>query len=128
MKGGVPWEQRWLCPAIGAYFVIDLRCAHLRYVHGYDNVESVQQVSVDSPCLETRFDFKRTRTITRSVNLTFDVSARTRVIGLGYSFVEIRERSIGMDLRLWCWRRPSMVRLSTCRWSRRCGIYTSRGG
>ena len=90
----------WLCPAIGAYFVIDLRCAHLRYVHGYDNVESVQQVSVDSPCLETRFDFKRTRTITRSVNLTFDVSASTRVVGLGYSFVEIRERSIGMDLSL----------------------------
>ena len=85
---------------IGAYFVIGLRCAHLRYVHGYDNVEPAQQVSVDGPRLETRFDFKRTRTVARAVNLTFDVSASTRVVGLGYSFVEIRERSIGMDLSL----------------------------
>ena len=107
MKVGVPWEQRWLCPAIGAYFVIiDLRCAHLRYVHGYDNVEPAQQVSVDGPRLETRFDFKRTRTVARAVNLTFDVSASTRVVRLGYSFVEMRERSIGMDLRLWVLATP----------------------
>ena len=107
VKVGVPWEQRWLCPAIGAYFVIiDLRCAHLRYVHGYDNVEPAQQVSVDGPRLETRFDFKRTRTVARAVNLTFDVSASTRVVRLGYSFVEMRERSIGMDLRLWVLATP----------------------
>ena len=31
--------------------------AHLRYVHGYDNVDPVQEVSVDGPSLETSFDF-----------------------------------------------------------------------
>ena len=61
---------------------------------------------MDGPRLETRFDFKRTRTVARAVNLTFDVSASTRVIGLGYSFVEIRERSIGMDLHLWVLATP----------------------
>ena len=80
--------------------------AHLRYVHGYDNVAPVVEVSVDGPCLESRFDFKRTRKIAGAVNLTFDVSTSAHVIGLGYSFVEIRERSIGMDLRLWVLATP----------------------
>ena len=80
--------------------------AHLRYVHGYDNVNPVQQMSVDGPCLETRFDFKRSRTIARAVTLTFDCSVSTRVFGLGYSFVEIREHSIGMDARLWVLATP----------------------
>ena len=74
---------------------------HLRYVHGYDSVDRIEPVSVDGPCLESDFDFRRTRTIAGIANLTFDLSGRTRVFGLGYSYVEIRERSIGMDLRLW---------------------------
>ena len=80
--------------------------AHLRHVHGYDNVGVIQDAIVDSPLLETRFDFKRTRTIAGIVNLTFDVSASTRVFGLGYSFVEIHENSIGMDMRLWVLATP----------------------
>ena len=80
--------------------------AHLRYVHGYDNVEPVQEMSVDGPYLEARFNFKRSRTIARVAALTFDVSARTSVYGLGYSFVEIYERSIGMDARLWVLATP----------------------
>ena len=69
-------------------------------------MDPVLEVSVEGPCLETRFDFKRTRTITGIVNLTFDISASTPVVGLGYSFVQIRERSIGMDLRLWVLATP----------------------
>ena len=69
-------------------------------------MDPVLKVSVEGPCLETRFDFKRTRTITGIVNLTFDISASTPVVGLGYSFVQIRERSIGMDLRLWVLATP----------------------
>ena len=80
--------------------------AHLRYVHGYDNVDPVVEVSVDGACLESSFNFRRTRTIAGIVNLTFDVSAKARIFGLGYSFVEIRERSIGMDLRLWVLATP----------------------
>ena len=35
-----------------------------------------------------------------------DLSVITHVAGLGYSFVEIRERSIGVDMRLWVLATP----------------------
>ena len=80
--------------------------AHLQYVHGYGNVNRVDELSVEGHFLESCFDFKRTRRIAGMVTLTFDVSARTQIFGLGYSFVEIRERSIGMDMRLWVLATP----------------------
>lgn len=85
--------------------------AHLLHVHGYGNVRRVQPVTVDGPCLTSCFDFRRTRTIAGLTNVTFEVSAITSVIGLGYSFVEIREHSIGMDARLWVLATPVDGRL-----------------
>ena len=79
---------------------------HLRYVHGYDSVGRIKPLSVDGASLESDFDFRRARTIAGIFNLTFDISARTRIYGLGYSFVDIREHSIGMDLRLWVLATP----------------------
>ncbi len=84
--------------------VVDL--AHLRYVHGYDNVNPVLEVAVEGPSLEAHFDFKRVRRIAGVSNLTFDCSTRVRVMGLGYSYVQVREHSIGMDLRLWVLATP----------------------
>ena len=80
--------------------------AHLRYVHGYGNVDRLGDVPVDGPYLRSRFDFRRKQKIARFVPLTFDVSADTHIYGLGYSFVEIHEKSIGMDLRLWVLATP----------------------
>ena len=80
--------------------------AHLRYVHGYSTVNLVGPVSVDGPHLQSCFNFKRTRTIAGILDLSFDVCAEAHVFGLGYSFAEIRERSIGMDLRLWVLATP----------------------
>ena len=80
--------------------------AHLRYVHGYSNVNRIGPVSIDGPCLESRFDFRSTRKIAKITTFTLDISASTRVFGLGYSFVEIREHSIGMDMRLWVLSTP----------------------
>ncbi len=80
--------------------------AHLRYVHGYANVTHTEPAAVDGPCLTTRFGFRRIRTIAGVAKLTFDVSASTSIFGLGYSFVEIREHSIGMDTRLWILATP----------------------
>lgn len=85
--------------------------AHLRYVHGYDNVKQVGPTSVDGALLESCFEFRRTRRIAGIVNVVFDVSAVTRVFGLGYSYVEVRERSIGMDTRLWVLATPVDGRL-----------------
>ena len=79
---------------------------HLRYVHGYDNVRRIGPVSVDGPHLESSFDFTRTTTIAGWATLEYDISAVAHVFGLGYSYVEIRERSIGMDTRLWVLATP----------------------
>lgn len=84
--------------------VVDL--AHLRYVHGYDNVDSVEEMFVEGHFLEARFNFRRIRRAAGVGTLTFDVAAKSSVYGLGYSFVEIRERSIGMDARLWVLATP----------------------
>ena len=80
--------------------------AHLRYVHGYDNVDRSARMLVDGHRLESRFRFKRVRTIARFARLTFSVSADTHIYGLGYSFVDIREHSIGMNMRLWVLATP----------------------
>ena len=80
--------------------------AHLRYVHGYDNVDRAGPATVDGACLTSCFDFRRTRTIAGMLDIVFDVSAATYVFGLGYSFVEIQEHSIGMDARLWVLATP----------------------
>ena len=80
--------------------------AHLRYVHGYDNVDRVGEVSVDGPFLESHFDFRSTRRIARFAKVTMAISSKTLVAGLGYSFVNIREHSIGMDMRLWVLATP----------------------
>ena len=79
---------------------------HLRYVHGYGSVNPVGRALVDGPRLESRFDFRRTRKIAGIATLAFDVSANTLLYGLGYSYVEIREHSVGMDLRLWVLATP----------------------
>ncbi len=79
---------------------------HLRYVHGYDSANRVGKLLVDGAYLESRFDFKSSRTIAKIATLKFDISATARIFGLGYSFVEIHERSIGMDLRLWVLATP----------------------
>lgn len=80
--------------------------AHLRYVHGYDSVRRVGSVSVHGALLESSFDFRRSQRIAGMMRIVFDVSAVTHVFGLGYSFVKIHERSIGMDSRLWVLATP----------------------
>ena len=80
--------------------------AHLRRVHGYDCANRTEPILVDGPCLESHFDFRSTRKIARTATLTFDFSTSTRVFGLGSSVVDIREYSIGMDMRLWVLATP----------------------
>lgn len=80
--------------------------AHLGYVHGYHNVTHEPPVLIDGPRLESRFGFSTTRRIGKIAKLTLDVSAVAHVIGLGYSFVEFQELSIGIDARLWVLATP----------------------
>jgi nitrite reductase/ring-hydroxylating ferredoxin subunit len=81
--------------------------AHLRYVHGYDNVGRVDPLSVDGAYLRSRFDFIRTREIAGILKMTFALAADVHVYGLGYSLVAVHERSIGMDMRIWILATPT---------------------
>lgn len=74
---------------------------HLRYVHGYDNVNPVGSVTVDGAYLRSCFDFRRVRRILGVKDLVYEVSAVTHIHGLGYSFVEVHEKTIDMHARLW---------------------------
>ncbi|MDE2848308.1 MAG: hypothetical protein OXO51_16525, partial [Gemmatimonadota bacterium] len=74
---------------------------HLRYVHGYDNVNPVGSVAVEGAYLKSCFDFKRIRRVLGVTDLVYEVSAVTHIHGLGYSFVEIHEKTIDMHARLW---------------------------
>ena len=79
---------------------------HLRYVHGYDSVGRVGPLAIDGACLKGSFIFKRSRAVAGLGVFKHDVSAVTSIHGLGYSFVEIREHSIGFDSRLWVLATP----------------------
>ena len=80
--------------------------AHLRVVHGYDSVSRVEPLAVDGHRLESRFEFLTTRRIAKVLSLKLDVVANTLICGLGYSFVQIKERAIGLDMRLWILATP----------------------
>ena len=80
--------------------------AHLRYVHGYDNVEEVGTATADGSVLVSRFNFRTRRRIAGLTDVTYHMSATTYVHGLGFSFVEIRENTIGIESRLWVLATP----------------------
>ncbi len=80
--------------------------AHLRYVHGYDGVDRTAPVVVEGPRLESRWDFTSVRDIAKVGSLTMRFSANAQIYGLGYSYVDVHEHTIGMDLRLWVLATP----------------------
>ena len=80
--------------------------AHLRYVHGYENVSREGKVAIDGAYLQSCFDFKARIGFRDPLNTMFDVSTVTHVHGLGYSQVDFDERSIGYRARLWVLSTP----------------------
>ena len=80
--------------------------SHLNYVHGFGDVNRAAPLVIEGHRLESRFDFKTVKSIAKFGGITLDISAATIVHGLGYSIVEIREHSIGMDMRLWVLATP----------------------
>lgn len=85
--------------------------AHLRFVHGYDDVDRFEPLLIDGHRLTSRFAFSNRRKVGGVVPLTFEVSATALIYGLGYSFVEIQEKSIGMTTRMWILATPVDGRL-----------------
>ena len=62
--------------------------AHLRYVHGYDDVKAVGSATVDGAVLVSRFDFRSRRRIAGFAHSIYEFSVTAYVHGLGYSFVD----------------------------------------
>lgn len=80
--------------------------AHLRYVHGYENVQRTGKLLIDGAYLKSCFDFNARIRIAGPLNTVFDVTTVTHVHGLGYSQVDFEERSIGYRARLWVLSTP----------------------
>ena len=78
---------------------------HLEYTHGYHDVEPTD-FSVDGAYLKSCFDFKAVRRILGLVDIHSEVSVITHVHGVGYSFVEIHEKLVGIKSRMWVLTTP----------------------
>ena len=79
---------------------------HLGYTHGYDDVEPTATLSIDGAYLKSCFDFSNVRRTLGLFDVVSEVSAITHVHGLGFSYVEIHEKTIGMDVRMWVLTTP----------------------
>ncbi len=78
----------------------------LRHVHGYEDVRRAEPVTVRGAHLRSRIEFRRTGRFAVIRTATFDVAADTHIHGLGYSFGEIRERTLGISERFWMLATP----------------------
>ena len=74
---------------------------HLGYTHGYHDVVTTAPLATEGAYLSVRFDFKVARRIAGIVPMDIDIATAVHVHGLGYSLVEIHERTIGVHSRLW---------------------------
>ena len=78
---------------------------HLAYIHRYDSVTPVGEVSIEGAHLRSCFTFRRLRR-TGGVELMNRASVAANIHGLGYSCVNIHEESIDMHARFWVLATP----------------------
>ncbi len=78
---------------------------HLAYIHGYGNVTPVGSLSIDGAYLRSSFEFRRVRTFA-SFEMVHEIATTAHIHGLGYSFVEIHEKTIGFRARYWVLATP----------------------
>lgn len=79
--------------------------AHLRYVHGYDNVYRIEPLIVDGTYLKSSFSFVRAQNVA-GIKFEFDVSAKAHIHGLGFSNVRIHEKSVDMYINFYVLATP----------------------
>lgn len=79
---------------------------HLGYVHGYNDVVTPGTLSIDGAYLRSAFNFLAVRKIAGLFKTVSDISTMIHVHGLGYSYVEIHEKNINLDARLWVLATP----------------------
>ncbi len=79
--------------------------AHLRYVHGYDNVYRIEPLVIDGTYLRSSFNFVRIQDVA-GIKIKFDVSAKANIYGFGFSNVMIHEKSIDMHINFYVLATP----------------------
>ena len=79
--------------------------AHLRYVHGYDNVYRIEPLIIDGTYLRSSFNFVRIQDVA-GIKIKFDVSAKANIYGFGFSNVMIHEKSIDMHINFYVLATP----------------------
>ena len=79
---------------------------HLGYIHGYGDIATPGSISIDGAYLKSCFNFKTVKRQAGLVDILTDHETVTHVHGLGYSFVEIQEKTIPLDSRLWVLATP----------------------
>ena len=75
-------------------------------MHGYDDVKAAGPTTADGAVLVSRFDFRSRRRIAGFAHSIYEFSVTAYIHGLGYSFVDIHERTIGINSRLWILATP----------------------
>ena len=79
--------------------------AHFTHIHGYSDVHQQGAVTVDGAHLRSAFNFKRERSVMGRRRL-LEASVVTNLYGMGYSAVDITERSIPVSSRFWVLATP----------------------
>lgn len=79
---------------------------HLGCTHGYRDVAPTAPVMIDGAYLKSCFEFKTVRSFAGLFHIVSEVSTVTHVHGLGFSYVEIHEKTVGLDARMWVLATP----------------------
>ena len=79
---------------------------HLGHLHRYHDARQTGPTTVDGAHLVNPFEFKRTTRVAGFLTMEIDVAAVVNLHGLGYSFVNIHVRSIGVHARFWVLATP----------------------
>ncbi len=79
--------------------------AHLRYVHGFENVKRMEPLKIDGHYLRSHFELVRSQNV-GGLKIHLNVCAKAEIYGLGVSNVTIHERSIDMHIKFYMFTTP----------------------
>lgn len=79
--------------------------AHLRYVHGFENVHRMEPLKIEGHYLRSHFELTRTQNL-GGLKIHLDLCARADIYGLGVSYVSIHERSIDLHIKFYMFSTP----------------------
>jgi hypothetical protein len=80
---------------------------HFSVVHGYRDVQTVEEARADGPRLHARYAMKRDMIALGGLRFASSIAFDVHVHGLGYSFVECELASLGLRTRNFVFATPT---------------------